>query len=402
MGEVAGDREAMTGFRSVLREYLDERVRPQVSAAEQARRLPWQIVRQLGELGYLSVGLPGEHGGGLGKVGDFVLIEELARVWGSLAMAVMSSAIIPARLCLESGSTGLWERHGQRAARGEVPAAFALTEMDAGSDAGALVTVAEAAPGGGWRLNGHKAYVTCGADAGFGIVGAKLESPDAREIGLFLVAGNPMPWRVSRRHDMDCHRAVDVVDVALSGVKVDAAARLDSEHKNIWRSLAGERILSTALAVGLAQGALDAGTRYASQRHQFGRPIGSFGEILRMLADSEAEVSAARALGMQAAVDWDAGDHGALGPSRAKLFATEVAVRVTERAQHVHGGYGQMSEFDVGRFARDARMGPVGGGVSEIQARIVARAIGLPVPGRPGGRPGRDRRLPGAGGRKIT
>jgi alkylation response protein AidB-like acyl-CoA dehydrogenase len=99
------------------------------------------------------------------------------------------------------------------------------------------------------------------------------------------------------------------------------------------------------------------------------------------------QVAAARALGLQAAADWDAGEHGPLGPSRAKLFASEIAVRVTERAQHVHGGYGQMSEFDIGRYVRDARMGPVGGGVSEIQARIVARAIGLPVSGRPGRRP---------------
>ena len=380
---------ALDEFRGALRTFLDEQVRPLVADAERDRRLPWEIVTRLGRLDYLSAGLPEDGaaaGGGLGKSGDFVLVEELARVWGSLAMAVMSSAIIPARLCLESGSATLWERHGSRAAGGEVPAAFALSEEHAGSDASAITTVATPVSDG-WELNGRKAYVTCGADAGFVIVGAKVGSASAREIGLFLVpasADGTTPWKVVRTHDMDCHRAVDVVDIELVGVGVDASARLDAPGTGIWTNLAGERILSAALAVGLAQGGLDTAVRYASQRVQFGRPIGSFGEIMRMLADSDAEVAAARALGTSAAAAWDAGDHGPLNPSRAKLFASEMAVRVTERAQHVHGGYGQMSEFDVGRYARDARMGPIGGGVSEVQARIVARAIGLPVSGRPG------------------
>jgi alkylation response protein AidB-like acyl-CoA dehydrogenase len=309
------------------------------------------------------------------------MMEEVARVDAAMAtsLSVTNSAVQPP--LLQFGSDAQKKKYLSRMAIGEILGAFCLTEPQAGSDAAGIQTRAEKCECG-YRLNGTKTWVTNGSVAGCFIVFAKT-NPDAGGKGItaFLVEPGFKGFRVGRHEEKMGQLSSPSVEIILNDCEVPAENRLGEEGQGLKIALSaldGGRIGIGALAVGLAQGALEESVKYAKQRRAFGKNISEFQAIQWMLADMETEIEAARALVHNAA--WLKDAHPAkmgASASKAKLYASEMVNRVVYKAVQIHGSVGYSRETDVERMYRDARVVSIYEGTSEIQRMIIARDLGL-------------------------
>ena len=371
-------------LRETIREFMTEQVAPVVDEHEHARRFPADIVRRIGELGWLGINVPERWGGaGMDTLAYAVAVEEIGRVWGSLGLIVAAHTSLGCGPLLVAGTDEQRDRWLPPMASGKVLGAYGLTEANAGSDAGGTRTTARHEPGpdgGSWVLDGAKRFITNAGQAGTYIVTARTGSKTdgSAEISAFIVPADSAGFSVGRLEEKMGLHASATGELRFDGVRVPAANLLGPEghgFRAFLKVLDGGRISVAALALGLAQAALDAAIPYARERQQFGRPIGTFQGVAFMLADMSTELEAARWLVYRAAwlKDHDRDYH--LAAAQAKLFASEMSSRVTNAAIQVHGGYGYVEDYKVERFLRDAKLTEIGEGTSQVQRLVIARSI---------------------------
>ena len=392
-------------IQDTVRRFMESEVRPNVRQRDREEKFAGAEIRRLGELGCCGMLIPEAWGGaGLDTISYVLMLEEVARVDASMAVALSVTNSVVAWPLWQHGNDEQRRKYLPRLARGEILGAFCLTEPQAGSDAAALETRAErSSDGKAYRLNGTKSWVTSGGESGLYLVFAKIKPASAANKGItaFLVEPSFSGFRVSRYEDKMGLRSSRSAEIVFADCQVPAENRLGQEGQGLkiaLEALDGGRVGIAAQAVGLAQGALEAAVRYAKERRAFGKTIAEFQAIQFMLADMQTEIEAARSLVWQAAfmrdhasrtnnasgtnedgprsVSSDASS-GRLGAyaSRAKLYAAEMANRVAYKAVQIHGSMGYSRESDVERIYRDARVLSIYEGTSEIQRMIIARDL---------------------------
>ncbi len=367
-------------IRDTVRQFMENEVRPGVRPRDREGRFPVEEIKKIAALGCCGMTTPEEWGGaGLDTVSYVLMLEEVARVDAAMAtsLGVTNSAVqVP---LLGFGSDAQKKKYLGRMATGETLGAFCLTEPQAGSDA-AGIQMRAAKCECGYRLNGTKTWVTNGSVAGVFLVFAKT-NPDAggKGISAFLVEPGFKGFRVGRHEEKMGQLSSPSVEIVLNDCEVSLENRLGAEGQGLKIALSaldGGRIGIGALAVGLAQGALEESVKYAKQRRAFGKNISEFQAIQWMLADMQTEIEAARSLVHYAAWLKDAhpSKMGA-SASKAKLYASEMVNRVVYKAVQIHGSVGYSRETDVERMYRDARVVSIYEGTSEIQRMIIARDL---------------------------
>jgi len=371
-------------LRRTIRDFATREVEGVVEEHERERRFPTDIVAMLGPMGLLGIPIPEEEGGaGLDTLAYAIAIEEIARVWGSLALIVAAHTSLGCGPLHLAGSPEQKERFLVPMAQGQVIGAYGLTEPDAGSDSGGTRTTGrwEDGPNGGqWVLNGRKRFITNAGQAGTYIVTARTGSRDdgSPEISGFIVQADTQGFSVGRLEEKMGLHASATGELLFEDCRV-GADQLLGERGDGWKIflkiLDGGRISIGAMALGLAQAALDASIVYARERHQFGRAIGTFQGVAFMVADMSTEIEASRQMVYRAAWLKDRGRDYGLAAAQAKLLASEVSQRATNNAVQIHGGYGYVEEYKVERYLRDAKLTEIGEGTSQIQRLVIGRKV---------------------------
>ena len=366
-------------IRRVAREFAEAELGEKIAPWDARHEFPEEIVRKLGPLGFLGVLVPEEYGGsGLGYVSYALIVEELCRGDASVGITMWAHNSLCANHVASFASAEQKRRYLPPLATGEVLGAWGLTEPGSGSDAAALRTRAEPA-GDHWVLNGSKAFITNASVAGTSVVMARTgPEPRSRGISAFVVErGTPgfstgAPYRKLGLH------ASNTAELIFEDARVPAANLLGERGQGFaqaMRVLEGGRIAMAAMAVGVAQAAVDQAARYMKQRTAFGRTLAEFNGLQGMLADLATEVEVARLLTLRAAYLKDLGRPAVHAAAMAKLFASETAMKAASKAVQVHGGAGYITEFPVERIFRDAKLTEIGEGTSEIQRMVIAREI---------------------------
>jgi alkylation response protein AidB-like acyl-CoA dehydrogenase len=366
-------------LRQTIREFAESEIAPGVSERDRDSRFPWELIPKLAQMKLLGIMTPMEYGGaGLDSLSAAIIIEEIARVDGSTALTVASHNALAVRHIFQYGNESQRKRHVARLASGEALGAWALTEPHAGSDASALETTARL-EGDHWVLNGQKMFITQGTVAGIYIIMASTDRAlGIRGISAFVVEkGTPglTPGRPTNRFGV---RGSDTAPLSLENVKIPKENLIGNLHEGYDQAmemLNGGRIGIGAMAVGLARAALEAAVRHAQQRVQFRKPIAEHEAIQFMLADMGTELEAARFLVYRAAFFKDQGRPYRKEASMAKLYASEMAMRATNKSMQIHGGYGFLKDNPVERYLRDAKLCEIGEGTSEIQRLIIAKEL---------------------------
>jgi alkylation response protein AidB-like acyl-CoA dehydrogenase len=367
-------------LRDTIRDFMVTEVAPVVEEHERERRFPTEIVRRIGELGWLGIPIPEDEGGaGLDTLAYAIAVEEIGRVWGSLGL------IVAAHTSLGCGPLHLAGSPEQKAtylvplASGKGLGAYGLTEPGAGSDAGGTRTTAKR-DGDSWVLDGSKRFITNAGHATTYVVTARTGTTERGDaaISAFIVPSDTPGFSVGRLEDKLGLHASATGELRFEGARIPATNLLGDEGEGFrmfLKILDGGRISIGALAVGLAQAALDASVPYSQTREQFGRPIGTFQGVAFMVADMATEIDAARSLVWKAAWLKDQGRDYGLVAAEAKLFASEVSARATNAAIQIHGGYGYTTDYPVERFMRDAKLTEIGEGTSQVQRLVIARRV---------------------------
>jgi len=369
-------------IRDLAREFARNELRPHAEEWDREARFPREVVQALGELGFMGMLIPEEYDGlGLDATSYLLALEQVA--WGDASVAVAMSVhnSLPTQMILAQGTAEQKERFLRPMARGEWLGAFSLSEPDAGSDAASLTAQAVRADGG-WVLNGAKAWVTNGGMGDVVIAMCRTDTPDdrrgAKGIGAFILRTDAEGYLVGKKEDKMGQRASETVGIAFRDLFVPDGQVLGDPSMGFIYALQGldnGRMGIAAVALGIAQAALEHAVAYAGERKQFGRPLRDFQGMQFKLADMAVRVEAARALLVQAAAAKDAGEPVTRAASVAKLFCTETAMQVTTQAVQVFGGYGYMKEYPVERLFRDAKVTEIYEGTSEIQRTVIAREL---------------------------
>jgi alkylation response protein AidB-like acyl-CoA dehydrogenase len=365
-------------IRASAREFCEREIVPHTRDWDRAEALDRGLVPKLAAAGYLGATIAEEYGGmGLDTVSYCLLMEELGRADSSVR------GIVSVNLGLVGKTIAKWGTEEQKRewlpqlASGDALGCYALTEPGSGSDPASLVTRAQP-DGDDWMLSGSKIFITLGSWAGLALVFARTGGEGARGLTCFLVATDTAGFAATPIKGKLGLRAQDTAEVFLDGVRVPDSSRLGAEgdgFKVAMSALDNGRISLAAGCVGITQGCLDACVGYAGERRQFGKAISSFQLVQELLADMSVELEAARLLTWRAALLADSGERHTLESSVAKYYASEVSVRAANAAVQVHGGYGYVDEYPVGKYLRDARVTTLYEGTSQIQKLIIGRAL---------------------------
>ncbi len=367
-------------LRRTVREFAEAEIAPHVMAWDEAQQFPHEIVPRLAELGLLGIQFPERYGGaGMSAIDYCICIEEIARVDPSIALLVAAHNGLGAAQIAMFGTEAQRERFLAPLARGEMLGAWGLTEPTAGSDAAGTRTVA-VRDGEHWVINGAKTFITHGSVAGTMVAMAVTDRARGnRGISAFVVPRGTPGMAPGKKENKLGFRASDTSEVVFHDCRVPADHLLGEEGQgfiNALQVLDAGRIGIAALSVGLAQGAYEAALRYARERRQFGRPIAAFQAIQFKLADMATRIEAARLLTYRAAWLKDRGHtRTTRESSMAKLYASEIAVRVAEDAVQIHGGYGFTKDYPAEKYFRDVKLMTIGEGTSEIQRLVIARHL---------------------------
>ncbi len=370
--------ETQSLVRDTARAYADRVLSKRAAGFERDGRIDPAVLREMASMGLMGVNIPAALGGAeAGAVAYALAMSEIAR--GCAATAVtMAVTNMVGEVIYAFGTASQRERYVAGLASGELPAgSFALSEPEAGSDPGSMRTTATR-DGDRWILRGSKQWITSGDIAGVYVVWARTGGAGTAGISCFLVEGGAAGLKVGRHEDKMGIRGSTTVPLEFDEVSVPADALLGVEgggFKIAMMALDGGRIGIGAQSVGIATAALDEAAAYAKDRKQFGQAIANFQAIQWMLADSRTELDAARLMVLRAATLKEARRPFSTEAAMAKLFASETAWRVTNRAVQVHGGYGYTREFPAERHMRDARVTMIYEGTSEVQRLVIARAL---------------------------
>ncbi len=366
-------------LQQLARRIAEEKVRPVAAKYDQSGEFPWEMVEVFREAGLFAVAIPEEYGGlGMGIMGLVLVTEELSRACGGIALTVAGTALgaIPIMI---AGSPEQKQKYLPKLAEGEMLAAFCLTEPEAGSDAGAMRTTA-VRDGDYYVLNGTKHFITNGGVAGiYTVIALTDPNKGSRGASAFIVEAGTDGLVVGKKEDKMGIRASATAEIHFENCRIPKENLLGREglgYVLALQTLDQSRPGVAAQALGIAQGALDLAVDYARQRKQFGQSIASFQGIQFMLADMATEIEAARALIYAVAryIDRGGKDYGKVS-AMSKLFASDVAMRVTTDAVQIFGGYGYMREYPIEKYMRDAKITQIYEGTNQIQRNVIARHL---------------------------
>jgi alkylation response protein AidB-like acyl-CoA dehydrogenase len=369
-------------LRETVRDFARAEVAPVAGDLDRTKSFPYEIVEKLGGLGLMGIPFPEEYGGGGADTLSYALaVEELARVDSSVCITMAAHTSLGTMPIWLWGTTEQKEEWLPRLCSGERLASFGLTEPEAGSDAGNVHTRASLADGE-WTIDGAKQFITNAGTEISGCVSITAvtgEVDGRKEISNIIVPKGTPGYEVGEAYRKMGWNASDTRPLSFDGCRVpeeNLLGRRGEGFKNFLHILDGGRIGVAAMGVGLAQGALDEAISYAKERQAFGRSISKFQSIQAKIADLSAQIEAARLLTYKAALQKDAKESFTLTAAQAKLITGRLAVRATEEAVQIHGGYGFIEEYPVCRFYRDAKILTIGEGTDEVQQMVIARQLG--------------------------
>ena len=374
--------ETQAHVRLAARDFATRAIAPKAREIDEQGRFPEELIRGLGELGLLAVNVPDDVGGsGAGVVSYGLAMQEVAAACASTAVTMAVTNMV-GEVISTFGTPAQREAYCPKLASAEYLAgAFALSEAGAGSDPGAMRTVARD-DGDSWVLDGDKQWISSGAYAGVFVVWARTGDstalPGTRGISCFLVEGGTPGLKVGRAEQKMGLRGSNTAALEFERCRIPKSALLGNLHggfKVAMMALDGGRIGISCQALGIARAALEESVRYARDRRAFDRSLGELQAIQWKLADMKTELDAAHLLAMRAASLKEAKKPFSREASMAKLFATEAANRIVNHAVQIHGGYGYIREFPAERHLRDARVTTIYEGTSEVQRLVIARAV---------------------------
>ena len=366
-------------IQEMVREFAASEVAPIAAEIDRDHRFPEELIPKLAKLNLFGVPYPEELGGaGADNVSYVIVLEELARVCGSTPVIVSGHTSLGTWPIFEFGTPAQKEKYASKLASGTMLGAFALTEPGAGTDAAAGRTTA-VLDGDEYVLNGSKIFITNGGYAGIYIVTAMTDpAAGTRGISAFIVEKDTPGFTVGEKEHKMGIKASSTTPLYFSDCRIPKDALLGKEGKGFKIAMAaldGGRIGIAAQALGIAQGALDASIAYAKERVQFGKPLAALQAIQWMLADMATRIDASRLLVYRAAWNKDNGLPYGAEAAMAKLFASETATHVADRAIQIHGGYGYTESYPVERAYRDAKVTELYEGTSEVQRMVIAGSL---------------------------
>ncbi|MEX2601250.1 MAG: acyl-CoA dehydrogenase family protein [Balneolaceae bacterium] len=366
-------------IRESVREFVSRHVAPAVLERDKNKRFPEKLIRLAAEQNLLGIYHDEEYGGaGFDTVSFCLAIEEIARWDASLALTIASHTSLAAGHIAHAGSEKQKKKFLTPLAKGEILGGWCLTEPGSGSDSSGLKTTAKKVDNG-WILNGTKVFITQGSVAGIYVVLAKTDAEKGTKgISAFIVERDRKGVRAGKPIDKLGMNSSDTAEVIFEEVSLPDENLLGERNRGFYDTMSmldGGRIGIGALSVGIARGALEESLKYSRERKQFGKAIGDFQAIEHKLADMATRLDAARLMVHRAAWLRDRGKPHTLEASMCKLFASELAVRASEEAVQIHGGYGYTKEYHVERFLRDSKLMTIGEGTSEIQRMIIGREL---------------------------
>jgi alkylation response protein AidB-like acyl-CoA dehydrogenase len=371
--------EEQEQIKNSVREFAESEIRPHVMEWDESQHFPEELRPHLAELGLMGVLFPEEYGGaGMGYIEYVTIIEEIARVDGSVGLSVAAHNSLCSNHIYMFGSEEQKQKYLVPLAQGESFGAWGLTESQAGSDSAGTRTNAVRSSGG-WKVNGSKNFITH-AIACYTCVAVAVTDKEKgnRGISAFIFDKSMEGFRADKKENKLGMRASETSSVVFEDCRVPKENLLGTEGEGFFQAmqvLDGGRISIAALSVGIAQGAYEAAVKYAKERQQFGKPIAEFQAIQFKLADMATQIEAARLLTRQAAALKDAGRKTTRESAMAKLFASEVAVRVAEESVQIHGGYGYTKDYPAEKYWRDSKLCTIGEGTSEIQRIVIAKHL---------------------------
>ncbi len=372
--------DVQTLVRDTARRFAQEEVAPLAAEMDKTATFRMDLVKQMGELGFMGVAIPEQYGGGGMDYRCYaIVVEELSAACASTGVVVSAHSSLCCDPIFRFGTEEQKRKYLVPLASGRMLGCLGLTEPQAGTDAGAVRTTA-VLDGNEWVLNGTKIFITNGGPAGVSVVIASTDrSAKHRGLSAFIVPADAPGYKVAKEEHKLGIRASSTAELVFDECRIPKENLLGKPgegFKIAMATLDGGRIGIAAQAVGIARGAMEHAVEYSKERHQFGQPISSFQAIQWKLADMATEIDAARLLTWRAA--WMK-DQGLKNYSReaamAKLFASDVAMKATREAVQVFGGYGYIDEYPVERFYRDAKITEIYEGTSEVQRLVIARAL---------------------------
>ena len=366
-------------LRRAVRDFASREILPHVMEWDEAQQFPAAVIKKLGELGYMGSIFPEELGGaGMGYVEYSIIIEELARVDGSVAIILAAHTSLCTNHIYKAGTEEQKQHYIPKLASGEWLGCWSLTEPEAGSDAAGTRSTA-VRDGTDWILNGSKTFTTNAHYADV-CVAMAVTARGAQQHGIsaFIFDKDTPGYRTGKKENKLGLRASATGEVIFTNCRLPENKLLGKEGDGFIDSLKildGGRVSISALSIGMAQGAYDAALKYAKVRKQFGRPISEFQAIQNKLVDMATAIDASRLLTYRAATMLDQGKRVTRESAMAKLFSSEAAVRIADEAVQIHGGYGFIKDYPVEKFYRDVKLCTIGEGTSEIQRLVIARQL---------------------------
>ncbi len=371
--------EEQQQVKASVREFAEGEIAPHVRVWDEKQHFPTELLPKLAEQGFMGVIFPEEYGGaGMGYIEYVTIIEELSRVDGSVGISVAAHNSLCSNHIYMFGSEEQKRKYLVPLAQGKHLGAWGLTEPSAGSDASGTRTTA-VKKDGGWLVNGSKNFITHAIHADTCVAVASTDRPmRSKGITAFIFEKGMKGFAPGKKEDKLGLRASETASVIFEDCIVPDANRLGPEGLGFIQAmqiLDGGRISIAALALGIAQGAFESALRYSKERQQFGKPIAEFQAIQFKLADMATQIEAARLLTYRAAWLKDEGRKVTKESSMAKLYASEISVKVCEEAIQIHGGYGYTKDYPPEKYWRDSKLCTIGEGTSEIQRIIIAKQI---------------------------
>jgi alkylation response protein AidB-like acyl-CoA dehydrogenase len=365
--------------KRAVREFAEAEIRPHVMEWDEAQHFPREMFCKMGELGLSGVIFPEEYGGaGMGYVEYVTVIEEISRVDGSIGLSVAAHNSLCTNHIFQYGTEEQKKRYVTPLAAGQKLGAWALTEPGSGSDASGMKTTAIKRDGG-WLINGSKNFITHGISADICVVMAYTKREmRSRGISAFIVERGTNGFLAGKKENKLGVRASETASIIFEDCWVPEENLLGEPGRgfvNAMQILDGGRISIAALALGIAQGAFESALKYSQERKQFGQPIFDFEAIQFKLADMATQIDAARLLTTRAARMKDQKRPTTKESAMAKLFASEIAVKVSEEAIQIHGGYGYIKDYPAEKYWRDSKLCTIGEGTSEVQRLVIARQL---------------------------
>jgi len=368
-------------FKKTVREFCEKNIKPIAEKIDKEELFPEDLYKKMGKMGLMGMTVPQKYGGaGIDRISYMVALEEISRYCGSTGLTVEAHNSLGVGHIYEKGTEEQRKKYLPKLCSGEEIAAWALTEPNAGSDAGATQTTAEL-NGDEWVINGTKQFITSGDVAWVTTVMAKTDKEKgARGISAFIVEKDTPGFKVGQLEDKLGLRGSRTAELIFENCRIPKENLLGKKGDGFigaMNILDRGRTAIGAMSVGIARGAFEDALDYAKQREQFGRPIGKFQAIQWMLSDMATEIDAARLLIFRAAHMEDQNKRFTKEAAMAKLFASEMAMRATIKGIQILGGYGYTREYSLERYYRDIKLCCIGEGTSEVQRMVIARQLGL-------------------------